>query len=103
MALARPMGTLTLHYCADVVVEDLHQLLRPSVHVHGCAELLSHRRETCSKGQVVSLAAWKKQPEQERRAHWGALRPPLGPVKASSRPLWLTQCWLCSLHHLVII
>lgn len=53
MALARPVGTLTLHYCADVVVEDLHQLLCPSVHVHGCAELLSHRRESCIKGQAV--------------------------------------------------
>lgn len=56
------MGTLTLHYCTYVVVEDLHQLLSPSVHVHGCAELLSHCSKTCNKC-AASLGVWRNQTE----------------------------------------
>lgn len=58
-------ATLTLHYGAYVVVEELHQLLSPSVHVHGCAELLRHLGEACEKraarlpGRVGDGQGWE--------------------------------------------
>lgn len=61
------MGTLTLHYCTYIVVEDLHQLLSPSVHVHGCAELLSHCSKTCNKCAASFLVCWEELNSQEKR------------------------------------
>lgn len=59
--------TLTLHYCTYVVVEDLHQLLSPSVHVHGCAELLGHCRKTCNNCAAHFLGCLEGKQCQEKR------------------------------------
>ena len=59
--------TLTLRYCTYVVVEDLHQLLSPSVHVHGCAELLSHCSKTCNNCAARFLGCLEEANSVRRR------------------------------------
>lgn len=69
----KAMGTLTLHDCAYVVVEDFHQLLGPSVHVHGCAELLSHLGKTCKKCSPRFLGCLEEPNRGRTRGpHWRA-------------------------------
>lgn len=90
---AKPAArTRTLHYCTYVVVKDLHQLLGPSVHVHGCAELLSHGSKTCKK---LQSASWESS-RASRGLHW----PERGPTTSgcASDDLWVSGQALAMLH-----
>lgn len=66
----KPSGPLTLHNCADVVVENLHQLLSPSVHVHGHAELLRHCCKSWNTYAAGSLSCSEAQAEPEESCAW---------------------------------